>query len=219
MALGAHSETYSGVNMDAAPTPKPAMNRPTYMMARLPLATDPVWKTTPTMVMAPVPIRAHRLPQRSVSQGVIKQAAKQPAWRVEATRNVSQGRDRGDGPQGWCAHCFVTCRLWILRRSERNRIVCASSGSVRYSEATNFACPLLLHCWHGQNTADRADTVIALAEASIGTKSSRVALPLTPSRRACHRSFERGIHVSSTAWLFSCTAIMRCLTKLTSQPG
>jgi hypothetical protein len=45
------------------------------------------------MVMTPVPIRAHRLPQRSVSQGVTKQAAKQPACRVEATGDgVSQRR-------------------------------------------------------------------------------------------------------------------------------
>jgi hypothetical protein len=71
--------------MDAAPTPRPATKRPTYIKGRLPLPAELAWKMTPTTVMAPVPISAQRLPHRSVSQGVTKQAAKHPAWSVEAT--------------------------------------------------------------------------------------------------------------------------------------
>jgi hypothetical protein len=80
------------------------MKRPTYMTARLPLLVEAVCMTTPTSVMRPVPISAHRRPYRSVSQGVMKQAAKQPAWRVEATDSgeqlsvcCSRGRSRFAG--------------------------------------------------------------------------------------------------------------------------
>lgn len=76
--------------MDAAPTPRPAIKRPTYMTARLPLATEPVWKTTPMVVMLPVRIKAKRRPQRSVIHGVMKHAAKHPACSVEATDGVCQ---------------------------------------------------------------------------------------------------------------------------------
>jgi hypothetical protein len=86
MALGAHSDTYNGVSMEAAPTPRPAVNRPTYMAGKFPVFAEPVCMMTPTMVIMPVPMRAYLRPQRSVSHGVTKQAAKQPACRVDATR-------------------------------------------------------------------------------------------------------------------------------------
>lgn len=35
MALGAHSETYKGVSIDAAPTPNPEISRPAYSIGRL----------------------------------------------------------------------------------------------------------------------------------------------------------------------------------------
>ena len=90
-ARGAHSETYSGVNIDAAPTPKPATNRPTNIAAKFPVLLDAACMMTPMHVMTPVPTRDHLLPYRSVIHGVMKQATKQPPWRVDTTRcgNVS----------------------------------------------------------------------------------------------------------------------------------
>jgi hypothetical protein len=77
------------------------MKRPTYMTARLPVLVEAVCMTTPTRVTRPVAISAHRRPHRSVSQGVTKQAAKQPAWRVEATGRLLvillKGRNRVQG--------------------------------------------------------------------------------------------------------------------------
>lgn len=63
MALGAHSETYNGVSMDAAPTPKPANSLPTYMIASEPL--ELACSATPTQVMIPAPTRGHLRPKRS----------------------------------------------------------------------------------------------------------------------------------------------------------
>lgn len=111
IALGAHSDTYNGVSMDAAPTPKPATRRPIYMMAREPL--DPAWRATPAQVTAPAPTRGHFLPQVSAMREVcrlrrvgevfslpagarernggkkgghtMRLATKQPAWSVETT--------------------------------------------------------------------------------------------------------------------------------------
>lgn len=65
MALGAHSETYSGVSIDAAPTPRPATRRPTYMHASDPL--DPACRATPRQVMTPAPTRGHFLPHLSAT--------------------------------------------------------------------------------------------------------------------------------------------------------
>lgn len=108
MALGAHSETYSGVSMDAAPIPKPATRRAMYMHASEPL--DPACSATPVQVSIPAPTRGHFRPNRSATREAwgevfsgerrcfwwggggwvrtIRLAKKQPAWRVDTTCEV-----------------------------------------------------------------------------------------------------------------------------------
>jgi hypothetical protein len=54
-----------------------------YMTARVPLAAEAAWKTTPTVVMMPVPIKQYRRPYFSVNHEVKKQDRKQPACRVD----------------------------------------------------------------------------------------------------------------------------------------
>ena len=124
------------------------------------------------MVITPVPIKAHRLPQRSVSQGVTKQAAKQPAWRVEATGGgVSRGRV--------CEDKDKVDLLTVLRHVGFGFGIVVNVTELPMKRARQpgirgpaFADLLLLHCWHSQNTSNGSDTVVALAEMSNATEAA-----------------------------------------------
>jgi hypothetical protein len=69
-----------------------------------------------------------------------------------------------------------------------------------------LACLLLLHFWHGENTANGTNTVNALAEMFRSTGGISAKSSLTPSRRACHRSW-KGVLVSCAIRLVGCTAL------------
>ncbi len=77
MARGAFSDTYTGLMVLAAPTPKPEMKRPAYMGPRLPDAA--ACMATPTMMVIAVNTRHGFRPNRSVSGDATSAPTKQPA--------------------------------------------------------------------------------------------------------------------------------------------
>jgi hypothetical protein len=74
--------------MEAAPTPRPAMNLPANIIGRLPVPPDTDCRMTPMEVINPVQIRDNLRPYLSAIHGVIKQATKHPPWRVDTTRQI-----------------------------------------------------------------------------------------------------------------------------------
>ena len=174
--------------MDAAPTPSPATKRPAYMAPMLPVPAEPVCNTTPTIVMRPVPISAHRRPYLSVSQGVTKHAAKQPAWRVEATEKKGQycpvHKSWNATPRNLTVLGHVGLGLFV--------IVCVLVLPVVYQlqffffSAKCIRIHSLLHRGHGQNATDGSDAAHVCQSQAVPWIVCLESL--TPSRRACHRS-------------------------------
>jgi hypothetical protein len=92
MALGAHSETYSGVSMEAAPTPKPAISLPTYSIGRLNVGAD--WSAMPTQVMAADTISDHLRPNLSEKGAACKLMSQRVKLVTIRTRVCSYGKRR-----------------------------------------------------------------------------------------------------------------------------